>query len=162
MTRRLSWLVLGLLLLLPTKGAAQDGVRQPEPERLRPVRIAKWSLLLGGAGAAVYGLQQNRQADDDYEALEAMCLEDPATCRQRTPGGSYVDAGLEQQYRQVLDADGRARTALVAGQAALAASAVLFIVDLRNTRPPRNIPYEPSRLELGVGGDGGLRLTLRF
>lgn len=160
--KRLIPVLLLATLLLPAAGAAQEAVRQPEPASLRPVRVAKWALLLGGAGAAVYGLQQNQQADDAYAELERMCAAAPDTCRQRGPGGAYVDAGLEQQYQRVRDSDGRARSALIAGQAGLAASAVLFIIDLRNTRPPRNIPFEPSRLELGVGGDGGLRMTLRF
>jgi len=153
-------LLLALALLGPASLHAQEPLRQPEPSSFRPVRIAKWALLAGGAGAALYGLQQNQRADDAYERLEALCLEDADRCRQRTQDGAYADPALEQQYQVVRDYDGRARTSLLAGQLGVAGSAVLFIIDLRNARPPRNIPFEPSRIEVGVV-PGGLGFRLR-
>jgi hypothetical protein len=41
-------------------------------------------------------------------------------------------------------------------------SAALFILDLRNNRPPDNIPYDPGLFQVGPGADGGLRAGLRL
>src|SRR5690606_17750666 len=110
-------LVLAVLAAAPVQAAAQQ---QPEPSQLRPVRIAKWTLLAGAAGAALYGLDQNQRADDAYSQLEALCLARTVQCRARDAGGAYTDPDLERQYQVVRDHDGRARTSLIAGQVGVA------------------------------------------
>ncbi len=40
----------------------------------------------------------------------------------------------------------------------MAASVVLFILDLRDTGAPPNVPYDPSRLHIGAARDGGIRV----
>jgi hypothetical protein len=134
---------------------------QRAPSPWRPVRVAKWTLAAASAGTALYGFMQNREADDAFSDLERMCQDDFGRCRNRLPGGAYADPAMEAQYQRVRSIDGRARTALVAGQVGVAASVVLFLIDLRNHQNPPNIPYEPNRLEVGAARDGGVRVGAR-
>jgi hypothetical protein len=46
------------------------------------------------------------------------------------------------------------------GQIGVAASVVLFIIDLRQDSAPENIPYDPRRFEVGRSRDGGLSLRV--
>ncbi|NJD11380.1 MAG: hypothetical protein FIB01_13395 [Gemmatimonadetes bacterium] len=103
-----------------------------------------------------------RAADTNYERLERACEAVPTACDQRTATGQYRDPELERQYQRVLRQDDRARTALLASQVGAVAAVVLFIVDLRHARAPRDIPYRPPRgLELAPGRDG-LELRVRL
>ena len=130
----------------------------------RPLAVAKWTTAAAAAGAAVYGVVQNRRADNQFEDLEQVCVEEPFRCEERLPNGAYVDAELEARYQDVRDLDGRARAALIAGQIGVAASVALFILDLRNSDGPQNIPYEPRTFDVMPARDGGvsLRLNLRL
>lgn len=126
------------------------------------LRVAKWTTAAGAAGAAVYGVMQNRRADEQFEQLEQACVAEPSRCTERLPNGAYADAQLEARYQDVRSLDSRARTALIAGQVGVAASVVMFILDLRNSDGPENIPYEPGRLDVRRARDGGLSLTVRL
>ncbi|CAN5854167.1 hypothetical protein BH23GEM9_BH23GEM9_18380 [soil metagenome] len=128
----------------------------------RPLRVAKWSLTVASAGTALYGFANNRNADDAYAGLERLCGEDPDRCKDRLPGGGYADPLLEAEYQHIRSLDGRARTALIVSQVGVATSVVLFILDLRNRQPPPNIPYEPTRFEVGPASDGGLTLRVNL
>ena len=154
MTRRM--LLVALLLLWPVQLAAQ----QNGPGGWSVLRISKWSMLAGTLGAAVYGVATVGAADDDYERLERACQAEPLLCRRRDSGGSYESAQLEQQYQSVLQRDRRARTALLASQAGVAATVVLFILDLRHARAPASIPYHPRTLEVRPDRQGRLELRL--
>ena len=128
----------------------------------RALRVAKWTTAAAAAGAAVYGVMQNRRADERFEQLEQVCVTATWRCLERLPNGAYADAELEAQYQEVRSLDSRARTALIAGQVGVAASVVLFILDLRNSGGPENIPYEPRKLDVRRARDGGMSLTVRL
>lgn len=126
------------------------------------LRIAKWSLAGAAAGTAIYGFVHNQRADERYEELEQLCVQEPVRCAALLPDGSYADEELEAEYQAVRDMDARARTALIAGQVGVAASVLLFILDLRNAEDPENIPYEPRTLDVGRSRDGGLSLRVHL
>ncbi len=121
------------------------------------VRVSKWTTLGVSLGAAAYGFAKNRSADSEYEALERQCAADVFNCRRRV-GSAYADAAMEQQYQDVLALDNRARTALLGSQIGIAAAVALFIYDLRDNRPPRDIPYKPRAMELVPGNNGAVQL----
>lgn len=148
-----------------TRGAAtadSAAARQPAAPAWRPVRVAKWTTLAAAAGAASYGFASNRRADRAYEDLERLCQQDRERCSARLPGGAYSDPALEAEYQRIRGLDRRARVALIAGQVGVAASVALFILDLRNERPPGNIPFDPDRLRLGANRDGGVTVGWRM
>ena len=127
-----------------------------------PLRIAKWSLAGAAAGTAIYGFIHNQRADERYEALEQVCVQEPVRCGDVLATGEYADPELEAEYQAVRKMDARARTALVAGQVGVAASVVLFILDLRNGVSPENIPYEPRTIDIDRSRDGGLSLRVHL
>ncbi|HEX6694971.1 MAG TPA: hypothetical protein VF035_09770 [Longimicrobiales bacterium] len=133
----------------------------PTPKRNQFVRVAKWTTLAASAGAAVYGFTTSRRADDGYAALETLCEENRPNCENRI-NGAYADADMERRYQEVLDLDGKARTALTASQVGVAATVLLFIYDLRNPSSPKGIPYEPRALQITPARDGALALSLRL
>src|SRR5690606_6949463 len=106
------------------------------------LRAAKWTTAAVSAGAAVCRVRQSRRAGEEYEQLEELCGVEVSRCEQRLPGGAYADAEVEAQYQDVRALDRRARTGLIAGQVGFAASVVLFVLDLRNSEGPANIPYD--------------------
>jgi hypothetical protein len=126
----------------------------------RPLGVAKWSSAGVTLGTAVYGFRQQRRADREYEALERLCRADAERCAARLPDGAFADPELEALYQDVAALDQRARTALVVTQVGVAASVVLFMLDLRSARGPRNIPYDPDRLQLRPLPDGRLELRV--
>lgn len=146
--------------LLANATVFQAAAAQAEGGHWTTLRIAKWSILAGAATSAVYGFVRSRAADDQYGQLERACNEEPQRCLDTTPSGAYADPALESQYQRVLHLDRQARFGLITSQLAVATSVVLFLLDLRNARPPETVPYEPSTLQVGSDGDG--RLTLRF
>lgn len=114
-----------------------------------PIRIAKWSTLLASTSAAAYGFAQNRIADRDYEDIERQCLATLSSCDRKTGSDVYADATLEERYQTVVRRDDRAKVALLAGQVGLAASVLMFIIDLPKGTGPQDIPYEPHPLQVG-------------
>jgi hypothetical protein len=124
----------------------------------RPMRIVKWTALLASGGAAAYGFAENRVADQDYEKLELECVASPASCAKLGNSDVYADAAMEQRYQKILKRDESARTALLAGQIGIAASVVMFIIDLPKRESPEDIPYEPKPLRIGLSRDGGAQL----
>ena len=137
-----------------TRLALQKTAGEDEQIDLRPIRIAKWATLIAATGAAGYGFAENRRADREYEDIERECGATPALCAMDPATGSYTNLELEQRYQRVTERDDRARVALLAGQIGIAASVIMFIIDLPGTSTPDDIPYEPRPLRVGLGGDG--------
>ncbi len=140
-------------VVVSSPAASVTGARRSGPV----IRVTKWTTLALSVGAAAYGFSENRTADRDYQALEERCKADPFNCIRRT-GDAYADAEMERIYQNVRTSDRHARTALLASQIGIAASVALFIIDLRDNRPPDNIPYEPRALQLVPGRDGAVQL----
>lgn len=115
------------------------------------VRVAKWGTLLASAGTLTYGFTQNRAADREYEDIERLCQSNPAACETKPDSDEYADPALETRYQNVVRRDDRARLALLAGQVGLAASVLLFILDLSESSLPHDIPYDPRPLRVSVG-----------
>jgi len=167
MTRAALASAVGLLLTAAMAGntAAQAAVRVfPQqraevqaPDRGSFLKVAKWSTLLGSGAALGYGIIANRQADRDYEEIERICAATPERCTRLT-NGQYADADLEARYRDVVDLDDRAKLSLTAGQVGLAASLVLFILDLPSDPGTEDIPYEPGKLRIGSRADGSFQV----
>jgi hypothetical protein len=154
--RSIKCAVLGMLICALPAAAQERPLRFAAPARqedqgpspLRPIRVAKWSALAVAAGLAAYGFTRSGDADDAFRDLERACNLDRERCIARTAGGAFVDPVLETRYQEVLDLDQTARTALILSQVGLATSVVLFLLDLRNDRPPPDIPYVPRSLSL--------------
>ena len=144
--------------LLGQQREARFALQETEAESaqldLRPIRIAKWATLMAAAGAAGYGFAENRRADREYEDIERECGTAPALCTMDPATGSYTNMEMEQRYQRVTERDDRARVALLAGQIGIAASVIMFIIDLPGTSTPDDIPYEPRPLRFGLGGEG--------
>jgi hypothetical protein len=141
--------------------AAADSAARRGPAPLRPLRIAKWTVLAGSAAAGIWGFVRNERADKLYRELEQACQSAPLTCRPRTAGGAYTDAALEARYQEVRSLDRQSHVALLAGQVGVAASVVLFLLDLGNVRPPPDIPYVPKGVALSTDAAGRTRIALR-
>lgn len=142
---------------------AQDTVRAAR-SGWSVMRVVKWSAALASAGAAAYGFMENRAADREYEDIERECEAAPTTCVTAVDGGVYSDPALEARYQNVLRRDDRAQVALLAGQIGLAASVLLFIMDLPEGATPDDIPYEPRPLRIGWHRDQlqlGIMLPVR-
>jgi hypothetical protein len=97
-----------------------------------------------------YGFVQNRDADREYREIEVMCKDDITLCATKPDSDEYADPVLEARYNAVLERDERAQLALLAGQIGLAASVLLFIIDLPKGTTTNDIPYDPSPLRLGM------------
>jgi hypothetical protein len=130
-----------LLAFASAAASADTVVDSPRPFRL--LRVAKWTVLAGSAGAGVWGFLQNERADEKYRELEQQCEAEPARCRRRLSDGAYEDAVFETRYQEIRALDRDSHAALLAGQLGLAASVALFLLDLGNIRPPADIPYDP-------------------
>jgi hypothetical protein len=139
---------------------AQDSGRADVRYALRPLRIAKWTTLLVSGGAAAYGFTQNRSADREYEELERECEAQPLACLKGPDNETYANGDLEARYQRILERDDRARLALLGGQIGIAASVILFIIDLPDRTTPEDIPYDPKPYRVGLRRDGSTELAL--
>lgn len=140
----LPWaLTLVVTIATPVTTAAQttDG---PPSEQGSFLSYAKWGVLGAAVTAGVIGFAQHTDADDRFDAIEAICVSDPTRCAIGADG-AYRDADLEARYQQVLDADANARTALVLSQIAVAGALAMFLLDLGGDGEPDNVPYDPDR-----------------
>jgi hypothetical protein len=134
----------------------QDSFSRPS---FRPLRVAKWTSLLGAAGFATYGFVRSGEADDGYSEIEQLCQQDQLRCATRRPDGAYADAALESRYQRVRTLDRQARFGLIAGQVGIAATVVLFLLDMRNDGRPPDIPYVPKGFGFSVDRDNRLELS---
>lgn len=133
------------VLIFATSASAQ----QSQPS-WSPLRVAKWSTLTIATAAVVYGFTQNRRADREYADIERVCQDIPNRCIRQADSDAFADQALESRYQTVVRRDQRARVALLAGQLGLAASVVLFVLDLPGSSSPPGIPYNPKPLRLSV------------
>ena len=139
-------LIFALCLCLPAAGQAQqDSARAVVPPI---VKVGTGVTGAAAAGAAVGGVVWNREADRRYEDLEMTCSNTPARCSRLTPGGAFNDAELESEYQDILKLDDRAQLALIASEVAIAASVVLFILDLPRDNATADKPYTPPKLQV--------------
>lgn len=127
----------------------------------RPLSVAKWGMLGLTAVAAVYGLSASLEADGLYDRISAICAADASRC-ETLPEGGYADEEVASLARDAGALDERARRGLFATQIGVAATLALFILDLRDSGPPPNVPYVPPQLRVGIGRDGALRIAGRI
>lgn len=149
--------LLVLAVLTTPVCAQQAAVRFAPPDTALRVahgwttlRVAKWGTLAVSTAAFAYGFVQNRSADRDYTAIEQICKDTTSACERTSETGPYKDAALEARYQSVVARDRHARDALLAGQVGIAASVVLFILDLPKSATPEDIPYNPRSFQVGI------------
>lgn len=141
---------------MPDQGSAR------KPASLRPLRVAKWTVLVTSAGAGIYGFVQNSRADDRFRDLEAMCQAEQQRCSRRTADGAYEDSEFESLFDEVRQLDGRSHTALLLSQVGVASGVVLFLLDLGNVESPADIPFVPKAIRVGPEDGGRLSLGIQF
>ena len=134
---------------------------EPEGESLA-VEIGKWSTGGLAIAAGAWAFMMQADAEDDYEALEAFCGENPSVCADVNPSGEYNDAALERRYQNVREDYRNARWTLIGAHVLAATSVVLFIVDLPRGSTPENVPYEPPALRVGARPDGALQASFTY
>jgi hypothetical protein len=150
MNLRSSARLLLLLALTALPVAAQTPTHPGVDRGWTRVRAAKWALLGLAVGMGGYAIVQTSRAQDRYEALGRVCVNEPERCRLED--GRYTDPALEQLYDESARHDLRAQTGIAGAHVALFGSAALFIYDLRNARGPRNIPYPSHSSAAPPGG----------
>jgi hypothetical protein len=114
--------------------------------------------VAGSIGMNYYALRAHNRADDNFDALEARCLQSESRCILGSDG-RYLDPEIEGFYQMSLHYDRVARGWLFGGETALAGAAALFIWEL--TRPkgrPKNIPFEPEVRSLWQATGVGFRV----
>ncbi|MDH3497580.1 MAG: hypothetical protein OER21_12530 [Gemmatimonadota bacterium] len=153
---------LTLITLAASVGPLAAAGQQPSVPDTRPwyasvSHWAKWPALAGAIGLTAAAILKKDDADQVYDGLLSLCRADSATCIQ-DPTGVYLDPGAEALYRETLRLDAQARRWMVGGQAVLALTGGMFLIDLVTGRQkPKNIPYTP--LEFFGGGE---RVGLRW
>lgn len=148
--------------LAAVPGAAPHvGAQVPAPRsEWTVVRVTKWALLAAAVGFGAYALSQSTSAEDAYDALRALCADEPESCHLEA--GRYLDGSAEGLYQRTLRADRRAQLGIAGGQVALLGSVALFIYDLRNGRGPDDIPYPaPPRRAAPPNGPPAAAVVLR-
>lgn len=144
---------------MPRSWTALPPSTRADHATLRPMGVAKWSVLASTATAAVYGVAASMAADDHYTRIERLCADDATRCEKNEGNGRYLDPEVDRLDRRAEKLDRTARIGLLASQIGAAASVVLFILDLRDTGAPPNVPYTPSGLRLSLSATG-LQLTV--
>ncbi len=136
-----------LAATLPLSSSA-TAQQPPDTQTHRPWVIsfaqwAKWGTLASAVGLAAVAIFRNDDANEVFRGLNRFCAAAPDACFLGDDG-RYVDASAEILYDETLRIDRQARAWMVAGQVVLAASGVLFLVDLvTGDDGPRNIPFAP-------------------
>ena len=153
-------IVLAFLLGVALPVAAQEEVPGPSPIATVS-RWAKWPALGGAVGLTAVALVRNRAADRVYDGLVTLCFGAPDACRLADGDGPvrFTSDDAEALYQETLRIDRSARGWLLAGQVALVASGVMFLVDLiAGDDTPPNIPFpgfqlvaDGRRLGLAIG-----------
>jgi len=127
---------------VPSGAAAQPAPSQsaePAPYRTPPgIKWGKWGAALLAVAATGIGVHQHNAGNNAYATLVRYCGN--VTCTIGSDG-RYQDGFAEGTYQQVVRDDRSARAWIVAGQLAAVGSAVLFVLELRHTSEPPNVPY---------------------
>jgi hypothetical protein len=155
---RVCALLLAAHCALASAALAQAATAEPSHSPAL-VRYGKWAALGLAAGLTGLGATTHNRADRDYTALLDYCR-GSGPC-PIGPDGRYSDPTAEGLYVRVRDADRLARSWLVSGQFALVASAVLFVVDLKRGKEPKNIPYSGYVAAGRYGALVGVQVPLR-
>ncbi len=137
--------LLAAALPLGQSATAQQGddAQTPRPWVISFAEWAKWGTLASAVGLTTVAIFRNGDANEVFRGLNRFCAAAPDACFLGEDG-RYVDAGAETLYEETLRLDRQARLWTVAGQLALAASGVLFLIDLvTGDDGPRNIPFAP-------------------
>ena len=162
MSARALLVVLTIFMLAAPVAAQQVPDTTTRSTRNPLIRVGKWVTFGLAAGAATYGVVANRDADRRYTDLERICEADPARCGPRDTDGQYTDPALEREYQDIVQLDDRAKLSLIAAQAALLGSVVLFVLDLPRDGGGQDIPYKPPRFQVGVTPDSRLEFRYRI
>jgi len=154
-------IAIGLLLALGTPAVRVAAQEPPTPPDARPWFVsaskwAKWPTLAAAIGLTAAAITKKGDADNTYDVLQALCLEDPDACA-RGPNGSYANPDTEGLFQETLRLDAQARRWMIGGQGFLFLSGGMFLLDLATgSSKPKNIPF--SGLETyATPGTIGLR-----
>jgi hypothetical protein len=141
---------LAILLFVASPGYAQGS---------RPLfKYGKFVLAAGALGMNYLAAKNHNRADDNFDALQRRCLDEPRLCDLNT-SGRYADGLSETFYQESLRYDRRARRWLFGGETALLGSAAIFVWELtRHTSKPDNIPFQPELRTLRQATGIGLRV----
>jgi len=144
---------------LALQGSAQAQAPAPPPARTpAAIRYGKFAALGLAASLTALGAVSHHRADEYYRDLLTLCR-DRGPCHIG-PDGRYATAP-EALYQRVVRGDRSARLWLLGGQAALAGSAVLFVMELKRKKGPENIPFSPYIVAGSFGTRVGVRLGWR-
>jgi hypothetical protein len=149
----------GLLLVflvssLPVCSSASAQESGSRDQQARPWYVTvshwgKWPMLAGAIGFAAASLAQKSDADQVYDQLQAMCRDASVNCILGA-NGKYVKPEAEALFQETLRLDGKARRWMLGGEAALALSGGMFLIDLvAGHGEPRNIPFTPFEVYTG-------------
>jgi hypothetical protein len=157
--KRLSLL---LALVAVDSARAQTPTAAPgEPSRRGVAHVAKWITAAGAVGLTVLAAREHNRANEYWDQLLALCYADVANCTLGVDG-RYESAEAEGLYGASVRYDDRARVRLIAGQAALLVTVVLFLIDRHGgVDRPDDIPFDPLRV-LPDRATGGVRVELRI
>ena len=145
---------------LSLHGGAQAQAPAPPPGRTpAAIRYGKFAALGLAAGFTALGAVTHHRADAYYRDVLTLCrYHGPCPIG---PDGRYANAAAEALFQRVVRGDRSARLWLLGGQAALAGSAVLFVIELKRKRGPENIPFSPYVAAGPLGTRVGVRLRWR-
>ena len=142
---------------LALQGSAQAQAPAPPPTRTpAAIRYGKFAALGVAAGLTALGAVNHHHADAYYRDVLTLCR-DHGPCPIGWDG-RYATAP-EALYQRVLRGDRSARLWLIGGQAALAGSAVLFVMELKRKKGPGNIPFSPYVAAGAFGTRMGVRIS---
>jgi len=143
---------------LALQGSTQAQAPTPPPGGTpAAIRYGKFAALGLAAGFTALGAVTHHRADAYYRDVLTLCR-DHGPCNIG-PDGRYANAAAEALYQRVVRGDRSARLWLLGGQAALAGSAVLFVMELKRKKGPENIPFSPYIAAGSFGTRVGVRLS---
>jgi hypothetical protein len=142
-------LLVASLSLCAAASAQQPGSANARPWYVTVSHWGKWPLLAGAIGFAAAAIAQKSDADAVYNQLQSMCRAASADCIVG-PDGKYVNPDAEGLFQETLRLDGKARRWMLGGEASLALSGGMFLIDLvAGHGEPRNIPFTPFEVYTG-------------
>ena len=109
----------------------------------------KWLTALGSAALFVFAQREHTHSRETWSSLLDICRSAQDACALG-PDGRYARSDAEALYQRSRAYDRRANRWLIGAQAGLLTTTALFIIDLHPGDGPENIPYPPSRFEVGV------------
>jgi hypothetical protein len=141
-------------------GNAPAQAPAPPPSRTpAAIRYGKFAAFGLAAGFTALGAVTHHRADAYFSDVLTLCR-DRGPC-PIGPDGRYANAAAEALFQRVVRSDRSARLWLLGGQAALAGSAVLFVLELKRKKGPENIPFSPYVAAGSFGTRVGVRLRWR-